>query len=535
MGYLDDLMKKAEGFRWNEGPEIPKPEQEQAVVADEFDHAGYEDLHDTLPALRKTIRSVQDEFDYVAPAYEDLYHLLHGGDPQFRDYRAMKDGYDANHQMLSAMSKTDEFSELRKETAYDEYATAFTMLSMEDEVRDAFKRTKEAREARAQAMEAAKAAQEALRQAIQQAQQAQNPLPPGVAGPQPMPGNEAGQQLQQAIDNTGAAQQALDAAQAAQQQAAQEAGQTIAQAAAQAGQDLKEQEEAAAAYGVNDGQLQQMNFEERQALTRDLNQGRMKMLADLIGQWRAHADAERRRKVVTVPSEIFDVELGNDLTKMIAGEFTALAIPELEDLFWMRYANHELMQWRQRGPEHLGKGPILVVCDESGSMGSGVDAKGNTREMWSKAITMALADQARRGKRDFTYIGFSSVRQQWRLDFPGGETPIEKVKQFVSHFFQGGTEYTTPLTMAMEVCQAAADEGRKMPDIVFITDDDCSVPPEFVEKFREARDALGITSYGIQIGGSALRNTMSQLCDKTIDLSQVNSNPEGMTELFRTI
>jgi len=28
---------------------------------------------------------------------------------------------------------------------------------------------------------------------------------------------------------------------------------------------------------------------------------------------------------------------------------------------------------------------------------------------------------------------------------------------------------------------------------------------------------------------------MSQLCDKTIDLSQVNSDPEGMTELFRTI
>jgi len=168
-------------------------------------------------------------------------------------------------------------------------------------------------------------------------------------------------------------------------------------------------------------------------------------------------------------------------------------------------------------------------------MGSTVDAKGNTREMWSKAITLALADQARRGKRDFYYIGFSSSGQQWQLDFPGGETPIDKVKQFVSHFFGGGTEYTRPLTMAMDVCQAAADEGRHMPDIVFITDDDCSVPKAFVGKFQEAREALGLTAYGIQIGGSALRNTMSQLCDKTIDLSQVNSDPEGMTELFRTI
>ena len=74
-----------------------------------------------------------------------------------------------------------------------------------------------------------------------------------------------------------------------------------------------------------------------------------------------------------------------------------------------------------------------------------------------------------------------------------------------------------------------------MPDIVFITDDDCSIPMTFVEKFREARDRLGITSYGIQIGGSSLRANMPLLCDKTIDLSQVNSDPEGMTELFRTI
>jgi uncharacterized protein with von Willebrand factor type A (vWA) domain len=168
-------------------------------------------------------------------------------------------------------------------------------------------------------------------------------------------------------------------------------------------------------------------------------------------------------------------------------------------------------------------------------MGSTVDAKGNTREMWSKAITLALADQARRGKRDFHYIGFSSSGQQWQMDFPGGETPLDKVRTFVEHFFNGGTEYTRPLTMAMDVCQAAADEGRRMPDIVFITDDDCSVPMTFVEKFREARDRLGITSYGIQIGGSSLRANMPLLCDKTIDLSQVNSDPEGMTELFRTI
>lgn len=525
--YLDNLMKKAEEFRWNEGPDIPDPVEEQAVEADSFDQLSYQMLNDAVPTLKKSMRNVANEYDYVPPAYEDLFNLMHSGDPQFRDARSMKEGYDANHEMLSGMYDTDEFKELRKETAFDEYATAFTMLSMEDDIKEAFGRTKQARDDRAEAEKQMQEAMQALQDAQQQATGAQ--------------GQGAGQEaaaaasLQEALDKAERHRRALEAAKQSQKEAAQSGAQALQGAVKQANNELKEETESASAYGVSDGQLQQMTFEERRALTKELNHGKMKKLADLIGQFRAHADAERRRKVKLAPSEVFDVELGDNFTKLVAGELTNLAVPELEDLFWLKYSERGLLQWRERGPQSLGKGPILLVTDESGSMGAAVDAEGNTREMWSKAIGMALADQARRGKRDFTYIGFSSGGQQWMLDFPGGETPLDKVRQFVEHFFCGGTEYTVPLTMAMHRCQEAAETGRAMPDIVFVTDDDCSVPPDFVEEFREFRTKLQVTVYGIQIGGSSLRNTMPMLCDKTIDLSQVNSDPEGMTELFRSI
>ena len=524
--FLSSMIKKAEAFRWNEAAPQYEPIEENSVEHDSFDDLSYDMLTDAVPALKKSIKNVSNEHDYVPPAYQDLFNLLHGGDPEFVPYPSMKEGYDANHEMLQGMFNTPEFEELRKETAFDEYATAFTMLSMEDDMKEAFSRVKEAREHRQEMLDAAKAAAQALQQALQNAQQAQQ----GGQGQQ-----QAGQGLQQALTEAEAEGQAGQAAAQAQSQAAQQGAQALQGAAKQAAEDFKEEEDAASAYGIGPGQLQQMPFEERRALTAQLNHGKMKKLADMIGQWREYSDAERRRSIAKHPTEVYDVELGNNISRLVSTEINQIAIPEMEDLFWLRFANQGLMQWQERGPAVLGKGPILLVCDESGSMGAVVDREGNTREMWSKAIGMSLADQARRGKRDFTYIGFASAYEQWTLEFPGGETPIEKVKQFVEHFFCGGTEYTRPLSMAMEIVQKAADEGRPKPDIVFVTDDDCSVPPEFVEKWRTAREELGMTVYGIQIGGSALRNTMPLLCDKTIDLSQVNSDPEGMIELFRTI
>lgn len=526
--FLDKMMQKAKGFDWDGPAEKFEQTEEQAVEHDQFDELAYDMLSDSVPALKRSIKNVANEYDYVPPAYEDLFNLLHQGDPEFVDERTMKEGYDANHEMLAAMAQSEEFKELRKQTAFDEYATAFTMLSMEDEIKDAFERTKQAREHRAEMEKLAQQAAQQMQQAMQQGQQAQGGTDPAAQA-------AAAQALQNAMNNMEEAKKRLQEAREQQTQAAQEAGQSLSSAADSAQKDLNEETENASAYGVGDGELRMMPYEERRALTAKLNHGKMAQLAKLIGQWREYSDAERRRKVVQSASEVFDVELGSNLAKLINTEINTLAIPELEELFWLRFAEQGLMQWMERGPKTLGKGPILVVCDESGSMGAPVDSEGNTREMWSKAISMSLADQARRGKRDFTYIGFSSYGQQWISEFPGGETPIDKVIQFVSHFFAGGTEYTAPLTMAMQIVREAAENGRPQPDIVFITDDDCSVPEEFVKQWEDVRQELGMTVYGIQIGGSSYHNTMRRLADRCIDLSQVNSNPEGMTELFRTI
>jgi hypothetical protein len=58
-----------------------------------------------------------------------------------------------------------------------------------------------------------------------------------------------------------------------------------------------------------------------------------------------------------------------------------LADPDLEDLFYLRFAERGLMQYDMVGYEPQGQGPIIIAIDESGSMTT--DYGGMTGEVWS--------------------------------------------------------------------------------------------------------------------------------------------------------
>jgi uncharacterized protein with von Willebrand factor type A (vWA) domain len=96
-----------------------------------------------------------------------------------------------------------------------------------------------------------------------------------------------------------------------------------------------------------------------------------------------------------------------------------LADPDLEDLFYLRFAERGLMQYDLIGHEPEGQGPIIIAIDESGSMTT--DYGGMTGEVWSKAVMLALLSIARLQKRDLAVIHFSGPNDL-RVDlFPKGQ------------------------------------------------------------------------------------------------------------------
>jgi len=334
----------------------------------------------------------------------------------------------------------------------------------------------------------------------------------------------------------------MKAAQDAQKQAGQQAmkagAQALRKAAAGAADEIGEEEALAGAFGTDPGELQKMSAQERIDLAKKLKNNRLREFMKLIGQFKAVQKAESRKRVTNAATEVHGITLSDNLSRLTVGEYLNFASDELETLFWLRFTEQQLLTYDVRGKEKLGQGPVICVVDESGSMGC-ADVAGGTREAWSKALSLAMLEQARGRKRDFVYIGFSSHGQTHRIEFPHGEQTLDKVLLMTEHFFGGGTHYEGPLNEALDYIKEKYDNdpsNHERPDIVFISDDEYGgLSEQFMARYRDLKERASIKTYGIALGCSA-GGAMAQACDDTREItSLVASDPKAIGDMFRTI
>jgi uncharacterized protein with von Willebrand factor type A (vWA) domain len=430
-----------------------------------------------------------------------------------------------NREVIASLMELPEMQALRQHSKGDKYGSAMAMLAMQTVVSEALHRAQSA------ADEAQAAHDEAQAERDQRADDLQRQLDAAEAGA----GDPAA--LEATLDRL-ANTPAPDPS--AIQQAAQQAAAGMENAvriAAQKGVDGLDQEDAMmGGFGVEDSVLEKMSVEERIALAQLVRGSRLADFAALLGQFKRVQRAEFRRRVKDVASETHDITLSNDFGRLAAAEYLSLADPTLQMLQDLRYAEHALLTTDVRGRERQGRGPIIVVCDESSSMASEYVA-GGSREAWSKALSLALLDQAKREKRDFLYIGFASESSQRVVEFPEGLAPIEKVMEMTEGFLKGGTHYEKPLRMALDAVKARGI-SKPRPDIVFITDDEYKgkeLASPFMHDWTTTKDKWSLKCYGIAIGCAA-SGSLAAVSDNVRSVtSMVESDPAAMGDLFRTI
>lgn len=517
MGFLEDMIAKGKALRSKVIPTLPAyGDEHTAIQHDRFDTNDWAKIRGFVPTLDTNIKDLNQSHDYVEDFFEDQFNLLHQGDPLLRDKKDMDERFHPNHDLADRFKDMPEIQALQLSTRYDEYATAMAMLSMQDSYREAYEQAAEAREAAKKAAEEREKLQELLDQLGKAISDAES-------------GKGDGQDIQDLIDaieeQFGITVEMVEAAQDAADGAASQGALIMRAGAKEAQKEIEAEQQAAKAFGVEDGVLQKLDFEERRQLSERLS--RLHEYAKLIGAAMNVESGEARKRIIHAPDEVAGVELGDDLLKVTSGELLNLADPVLELDFFRRMASHELQIYQLRGVEKMGKGPIVCVVDESGSMhGSG--------DQWSKAIVIALMMRCKRDKRDFTYIGFSSQNQTWRKDFPQGQHTLDDLIELVEHFFGGGTYYERPLGEALDIIEEAHDEGRSKPDILFVTDDAyCDLDPEFVERWSKVKAKTSLKCYGVLIGApsSGALDAVSDNVRSIEDLSTV----ENMRDVFRMV
>jgi len=538
MSFLSDLIDKGKDLlSWEQKP----PNETEAVKRNSFDRKDWERVLEAAPTIKQMQTQLEKTVDYADDFMADLHAAVFKVEPTVRGSDEMKPTHVANRAVMEQLMDMPEMQTLRQHSTGDVYGSALAMVAMQETAVETLKRVHSAAEEAAKAEEERQQEREKRQQEIAdqiadlQANPPPEPLPPGAQGPE-LPPDPRVEGLKTQMDQFGSlAAPSNQPVQQAAQNAAKGMENKLRSAAKKATGELDEENTLMHSFGVEDGDLQRMNVRERMALAQKLANNRLAKFAKLLGQFKMVQQAESRKRVVNAASEIHGMTTGDDLTRMATSELLNFADESLEDLMWLRWSENELSIYDVRGKENQGQGPIIAVVDESGSMNA-TDVAGGTREAWSKALALALCDQAKRRKRDFRYIGFSSVGRQRVVDFPGGHTPIDKVIEMTEGFLNGGTNYEQPLKMALEMIEKDFDAlGKPRPDIVMITDDAYgSMDPDFMHEWNRVKDKTSLKCYGIAIGCDS-SGALAAVSDNVREITALVSDPRNVGDLFRTI
>jgi len=282
-------------------------------------------------------------------------------------------------------------------------------------------------------------------------------------------------------------------------------------------------------FSLEFGQGGRMSAGERLELGRRLARNRkLGELARLVGRFKQDARALRRKTLDRGLAEAYDVERGADLGRLIPSELIALHHPQLRADFHRRLLEGAVLQYRLRDDEQKGKGPMVVCIDVSSSM------QGD-KELWAKAVSLTLMDIARRQRRLFRAVLFSSGPESMRVIDLNRERryqpELPKVIELAEYFPGGGTDFQAPIDAAIELIE---DKKLKRGDIVVITDDECQVAPEWLAELKRRKDEMQFSIFAVLVDvGSSDLSTLTQFSDRVTSVTKLTV--EGSREIFLKI
>ena len=186
----------------------------------------------------------------------------------------------------------------------------------------------------------------------------------------------------------------------------------VGKAVAEARKEVDELRDAAAALGLGPGEPGSNDPRAIAALYKRVRHDPgLRRISELAGRFRRVAQSKQRQKVSHGLDDVVGVEPGGDVGRLLPSELAKLAVPELELDTLRRIVERQALCREHHSVEPVGKGPILIVCDESGSM-DGVKAH------TAKALALALAWVARRQRRWAGLIAFSGKSGERLLALP---------------------------------------------------------------------------------------------------------------------
>ncbi len=254
------------------------------------------------------------------------------------------------------------------------------------------------------------------------------------------------------------------------------------------------------------GGTHQPSDQVRSLAARLRDEPRLRQIAKLAGRFKRIAGAKRRSKVKHGADEIVDLEFGADIGRLLPLELALLIHPATKLLALRNLHERTCMQYAMEGTETLGRGPLVVAIDKSGSMEG-------ERDVWATAVTIALLGVAQAEKRPFALLCFDSSVKHESIVMPGEALP--EVALFIPA--DGGTSIDAAVRRGLEIIETHPGALKKA-DIVLITDGGSNI--DHAAELRERAAKLGVTVLGIAIDVDS--TALAPWCDEVITARDMN-------------
>ena len=503
----------------------------------------YQDIVDTSPVMQNTIEEgckIYPAFEYM---YQDIFLSLYKYKARLLPESDIHMSTRLNRKFAECYLNTPEYIKFRQTCRMDQFNAALgteiigsKLIKIVEEVMNKLKEQEESMKKMQELMKKEQEMDELLEENEEMDELLQSLIQTGQ-------GNSAqAQQLQQQIDQNITSKQAIQqlANQIAEEMddlieeddLANEITTRAGKAVDEASMQVAETSELVNAWGLGEGEKSRVSYQNKKdAIERIRKSPKLKHLTDLIGRFKESAITEQKKKTKHGAVEISSVTLGNKIEDILPSEKMMLSNEATKKDFYNKYTENRNMVYSKESNKSKNKGPIILCCDESGSMDG-------DRETWSKAFTMGVLEIAQIQKRDFAFIAYDSHANE-PIVIKKGEVSPEKVITICEEFLDGGTNFEAPLRKALDLIK---DSTFKNADIIFVTDGDCGVSDSFKQKFKQVKEEKEFACKGILVDMGSWRSsdsTLREFCDDVVRISNIadltNGDSEVNKQLFGSI
>lgn len=504
--------------------------RDSVINTDRFDSRRFGQIVEMSDRLQEIEQKGREVFPTFRPFMTDMWASLYKMKPSLLEKEEFDQKYQINHDLMSKIMNEEGYVSARSVTRLDDLSSALGTVRFSEKVYEWIEEQKQANEELQKAFEALMKAQQSLNRAKQKQQDAQDKVENAKETGDKEEESKAKKMQNKANKDLQKAQESID--QATQQMQGEfsislsKNGNSLGQALKDATQETRKAKEdlinllagGGNGVGAGEGEVQKLPLRDQIYLAELLSKNqKMREIAEWAGRFKAIARKKQKNKHVET-TDRSGVTLGIDVERLLPSELAAYKNPITKVDFLRRYAEQQTMMYSPEGKESLGKGPIILCLDQSGSM--------KELDEQSKGFALALMMIAKKQRRDFAIIPFSSATKQQELYYEKGKIKPSDLVELASLFLGGGTAFLPPLKKAVNIIEKRKRFSKA--DIIFVTDGDpqdsygiedyCSVAGEFTKKKKEK--SFNVNT--VLIGNQVKEQYVKGFSDKIVRASDFN-------------